>query len=81
MADTICAERGTARGPRALRRVPHRLRRGMEPEHRRIVRNLAFLFLCVTKSPPVMYNLTLELQYLFMRKRPQTKTFLLEGKR
>jgi hypothetical protein len=52
MADTICAERGPARG--------------MESEHRSIVRFLTFLFLCATKSPPVMYNNSPELQNLFM---------------
>jgi hypothetical protein len=67
MADTICAERGAERG--------------MEPEHRCIVRNRAFLFRCATKSPPVMYNHSLELQYVFMWKGHQRKTFLSEGKR
>ena len=42
LAVTICAERGTTRR--------------MEREHRCIVRNVVFSFLCTTKSPPAQYN-------------------------
>jgi hypothetical protein len=65
-ADTICAEREEACG--------------MERECRRFVGNVVFSFQLTTEFPAVLYNHTLALQYLFMRKGLFGRTSLLEGR-
>jgi hypothetical protein len=67
MADTICAERGAARG--------------MERDRQHIVGNVVSSFLLTSESPAVLYNHNLVLLYVFMRKGPHGKTSSSEVRR